>query len=133
MMPLKANTLTARHPRRDPNLSHIMRLGRPRIPIDHVLQLAGEDLAIGVAGETRRGRRREDEDDGAVDVRGHVGGYPALVVGGFFVCCCRRLLLLLLGFDHAVVVVVGFAMLAFFGLVAFECEGFDHDAPLRNE
>lgn len=124
MMSLKANTLTTSHPRRDPNLSDIMRLGGPRITIDHVLQLAGEDLAIGVAGEARRGRGREDEDDGAVDVRGHVGGDPALVVGGFVFfcrCCCCRGLLLLLGLHAVMVVMVGFAMLAFFGLFAFEC------------
>lgn len=84
MMPLKTKRLRARHARRNPHLPHIMRLRRARIPLDQILQLAGEDLPVCIARDARRRVGGENEDYRACDVGGCVCGYPALVFGGVF-------------------------------------------------
>jgi len=90
-MPLETDRLAPRHPRRDPDLPHIMRLRRRWVPIDQVLQLAGKDLAVGVARDAGRRGRRQDNYYGPVDVPGDVRGDPALVLWSFlFRCRCRR-------------------------------------------
>lgn len=51
MMSLKTKRLRPRHPRRNPDLSHIVRFRRGRVSLDEVLELAGKDLAVGVTGD----------------------------------------------------------------------------------
>lgn len=51
MMSLEAKRLRPRHPRRNPDLSHIVRFSCAWIAVDEVLELAGEYLAIRVAGD----------------------------------------------------------------------------------
>lgn len=51
MMSLETKRLRPRHARRNPDLSHIVRLCRGWVALDEVLELAGEDLAVGVAGD----------------------------------------------------------------------------------
>ena len=44
-----ANTLPAGDAIRNKNLAHIVRLGRGQVTFNHVLQLAGKDLAVCIA------------------------------------------------------------------------------------
>jgi hypothetical protein len=60
MMPLKTKPLGPSHPGRNPNLSDIVRLGRARVALDQILDLARKHLPVRVAGQTRRRLRREN-------------------------------------------------------------------------
>ena len=117
-----------------------MRLRGRGVAVDGVLDLAREDLSVGVAGDAGDGRGREDDDYRAADVAGGVGGDPAVVFvrGGWF--CggggggrggdegggivvfwfyCFAFTLVFFFEPDVLALLVGF-------LVAFEGEGFDH-------
>lgn len=83
MMALEADRFRSRHFIRDPDLSDVVRFGRGQVALDNVLERAGEDFAVGVAGDARRWAGGECEDDGPCDVCGGLGRHPAVVfVGG---------------------------------------------------
>ena len=84
MVSLETNRFRSGYPRRDPHLANIVRLRGGRVTIDEVFERAGEDLAVGVAGDAGWGVGGEDEKDGACEVGGCVGGDPAGVFGGVF-------------------------------------------------
>lgn len=80
MMALEADGLGAGHLVRDPDLSDVVGFGGRQVAVDNVLERAGEDLAVGVAGDASGGRGGEREDDGSCDVRGGLGRDPAVVL-----------------------------------------------------
>lgn len=49
MVSLETERLRPRHPRRNPDLSHIVWFCRARVSLDEVLELAGKNLPVGVA------------------------------------------------------------------------------------
>lgn len=149
MMPLKANTFRPRNLGRNPHLPHIMRLCRPRIPLNHILHFTCKHFTMGVARETRRRIRRQHNQDRPVNVAGDIGRDPALVIRGRN---CGRVLIDIIGgggvgagwisSSISTAAGLGLAMMmmlllvfgclaafAFLGLVAFESEGFDHYCP----
>lgn len=125
-MALEADRFRPRYFVRDPDLPDVVRFGRGRVALDHVLERAGEDFAVGVAGDARGWAGGEREDDRARDVCGGLGRHPAVVfvggcVGGVWLGGCEGRG----GWGFVVVRGIGvFALLAF--LVAFKGEWLDH-------
>jgi hypothetical protein len=84
---------------------------------------ASKDLAIGVACQTRRRIRGQDDYNGPRYIAGRVGRHPSIVIFGSFSGCRRdkRSRRRVVG-----VVGLGGALLLFHLLVAFEVQGFGH-------
>ena len=68
MVTLEADVLCACDAVRDPDLPHVVGFGGREIPFDQIFELAGEDLAVGVACDAGGKRSRQGEDDGSCNV-----------------------------------------------------------------
>ena len=127
MMAFEAMVFRAGDASGDPDLAHVVGLGGRGVVGQDVLEGAGEDLAVGVAGETGGWGGGEGDEDGAGDVAGGVGGYPGVVVvdeGGRWGWRIRGERW---GGEGGGGIGWGVEVFALFGrLVPFEGEGLDH-------
>lgn len=64
----------------DPDLPHVMRLCRFRVPVHYVLNWQCEDVAAGVAGQGGRCFCRKHDHDGADNVGDGLGGNPTVII-----------------------------------------------------
>lgn len=63
-MALQVERLRACHPRRNPDLPHVVRLARRGVALDAIFDLTAEDLAIGVTCKASRRLSGKDNNDG---------------------------------------------------------------------
>ena len=128
MMPLEAEAFDAGDAVGDPYLSHVVRLGRGEIPVHHVLQPTGKDLAVDIAGQARRLVRREDQYDGPGDIDGNLCRHPAVIIVHHTCCGLRQGFWIGAGSVCLVIVtrrnVFPFPFFRF--CVTFECQWLDH-------
>lgn len=129
MMALEAKLVCAHQPRRNPHLAHVVRLGRQRVAVNHVLDGARKDLAVGVAGQEGGRVGRQHDGHGPRDVAQGFGRHPRVVFFGRVVIVggCAQGFAVAAGRGMFVVIVGGGSALALFlGLVAFEDQRLDH-------